>query len=108
MAPRYKDRKLVTVCTSCYAKNQGWKLTTLVHYADINRSDNYVTALCYKQPREIPLSVSWTMSPEDITCSKCKRMLADRLTRGGKHGTGESEPGERHKRENTRKKDIPE
>jgi len=56
---------------------RGWLLRVkIVHRAAHVTSDGRVSAICYKKPRAIDLSVaSWTIRDEAVTCPKCKRIV---------------------------------
>lgn len=54
------------------------------HMADKWGPGGTVSALCFKRPRPIDLKVAlWTITPEQVTCKKCLRLLKARAGSGG-------------------------
>lgn len=49
------------------------------HMAEKIRSDGAVKALCFQGNKPINLRVAlWTMKPEQVTCEKCRKLIAVR------------------------------
>jgi hypothetical protein len=40
--------------------------------------EGLVSALCYKKPRPIPMTETWTTTPEFVTCKKCMVILEEK------------------------------
>jgi hypothetical protein len=51
----------------------------IVHRAKHIRQDGAVSPLCAATPRVLNLRIaSWTMRDDAVTCSKCKKLLAEK------------------------------